>query len=140
MGHTPLQQRLNQLNILKWCFLSISFLDVFILILFNVAYFSFQNITSSKTPPIHFSPEELKSLSDFFSITFYPVNLLGLIHIPLSLFSFIKFHQKKWHLLLLVNAWISLLIFPLGSFMGVTLFVFLYYADGKSLLQKKESQ
>lgn len=129
-------RRLNQLNILKWCLIGIALLDIFMLLFFNITANLIQKIMSSGNLPPNMTAEELKEAHAFFDTLYWPFNIVGLIHLPLTFFTFFKIHQKKWHALIPIYAGISLLNFPLGSFLGVVLIVFLYQAKGKELFQK----
>ena len=131
---TPIfQKRLNQLNLLKWCFVGIILIDMMALAIF---YFTNNAIEKNPSTAYSLTPEELKEVIDFFSKAFWPVIIIGMLHIFLCAFSFIKFHQKKWHVLILVNAFFSLLLLPLGTFLGLVLFLFLFQSKGKDLFQK----
>lgn len=131
-----LQKRINQLNLLKWCFIGIIFIDIMLLLFFNISKIVIEKTLATNPLPSNMSAEELKEAAEFFAIAYWPVNIIGFLHIPLCAFSFLKFHQKKWHPLIIVNAVISLLMFPLGSFLGLVLFIFLYHSKGKELFQK----
>lgn len=129
-------RRLNQLNILKWCLLGIALLDIFMLLFFNVTIKVIHNTSASEALPPGISPEQFKEIKDTFEMMFWPVNLLGFIHLPLTIFTFIKFHQKKWHPLILAYSGLSIFILPLGTFLAIVLFIFLYHSNGKDLFQK----
>ena len=129
-------RRLNQLNLLKWCILGIAIIDIFLLLFFNVTLQIFEKVAASATLPPDMTAEQLKEAIDFFKMAYWPVNLLGLLHLPLTILTFIKFHQKKWHSLILAYLALSVFIFPLGTFMAIVLYVFLYNSKGKDLFQK----
>lgn len=137
MEFTPVKtRRLNQLNVLKWCFIGIAIIDIFLLFFINVTSNVIQDIISSGSIPPNMSIKELNEAKDFFETIYWPFNILGLLHLPLTLFSFLRFHQKKWHILIPVYAVFSLFIFPIGTLLGIVLFVFLYQSGGKDLFQK----
>jgi hypothetical protein len=137
LTQTPIinPQRLSQLKLLKWCFIGIIFIDTMILLFFNGANISLKYTMKMDPLPPNVTAQELKEASEFFTVAYWPVHIFGLLHILLCIFSFIRFHQKKWHPVIIVTAIFSLCILPLGPFFGLVLLVFLFYSKGKELFQ-----
>lgn len=137
MTTSPIQtRRLNQLNLLKWCLLGIAFTDIFLLLFFNVTIGLIQKTNTSGTLPPNLTLEQFNEIKGTFDAMYWPVNVLGFLHLPLTVLTFIKFHQKKWHPLILAYAGLSIFILPLGTFLAMVLFIFLYHSNGKDLFQK----
>lgn len=137
LSHIPVvnKQRQNQLKLLKWCFLGITFIDFMILLFFNGAVLTLSHTMKMNPLPPNVTAQELKEASEFFALVFWPLHIFGISHIFLCIFSFIRFHQKKWHPLIIATAILSLFILPLGPFFGLVLLVFLYHSKGKELFQ-----
>lgn len=129
------QQRLNQLNLLKWCFIAFILYDCFILLFLNSSNSIIQTTIESGKPHPHLTPEEFGQTKNLIDKIFWPFHIIGVIHIYLCIFVFQKFRKKIWHPMIVVTATLSLIILPLGPFFGLVLLVFLYYGKGKELFQ-----